>query len=84
MPAGYSRTPLVKKLGYKPGMRVIYVNAPAHYEDLLGGLPGNVDVRARLVGKFDLIHFFTTKLRFLCAVDEDWSGLKFVIRKDAR
>jgi hypothetical protein len=33
--AGYSVTPLAKKLGIKPGDRVAAVNAPAGYEELL-------------------------------------------------
>lgn len=137
MPAGYSGTPLGKKLGFKSGMRVTYVSAPSHYEDLLGELPDDIDVRVRLTGHFDLIHFFTTTFARLekdlprlskaleptgmlwiswpkgtskmetdlngnivrdtvlkgykrlvdvkvCAVDDDWSGLKVVVRKSAR
>ena len=33
--AGYSTTPLAKKLGYKPGQAVHLHNAPANYADLL-------------------------------------------------
>lgn len=34
MPAGYSGTPLAKKLGIKPGNRIKLVNEPDHYKDL--------------------------------------------------
>jgi len=102
MPAGYSGTPLVKRLGLEPGMRAAFVGAPPHYPELLGELPGDVRVLARVGAGMDFVHLFCTraselarKLRALaprlaqggmglvdvkvCAVDEDWSGLKFVI-----
>ena len=34
MPAGYSGTPLARKLGLKPGMRVRLLDAPDHYWEL--------------------------------------------------
>lgn len=37
MSAGYSATPLIKKLGFKPGWRVAVLNAPQDYFDLLPG-----------------------------------------------
>jgi hypothetical protein len=40
---GYSGTPLTKKLGIKPGHRVVLVNAPSGFEkQALGGLPDGV------------------------------------------
>lgn len=42
--AGYSGTPLAKKLGMRPGSRVVFPGAPAGFADGLDG----VDVRARL------------------------------------
>jgi hypothetical protein len=35
MPAGYSGTPLLKKLGIKPEMKVVLINQPTNYYDLL-------------------------------------------------
>lgn len=40
--AGYSGTPLVKKLGIKAGMTVALVGAPDGFERLLKGLPKGV------------------------------------------
>jgi CheY-like chemotaxis protein len=37
--AGYSGTPLPKKLGIKPGLAVLLVNAPSGFEHGLGALP---------------------------------------------
>ena len=135
MPAGYSGTPLVKKLGLRAGHRARVVDAPDHYLDLLGTLPGDVTFAKTTRGAFDFIHLFSTRAADLrrrlptlrnalepdgllwiswpkktssiasdldgngvraigldaglvdvkvCAVDEDWSGLKFVYRKRDR
>ncbi|MFW6202244.1 MAG: hypothetical protein ACOC8B_06685, partial [Gemmatimonadota bacterium] len=44
MSARYSGTPLVRKLGLKPGMRVRLLEAPDGYWDLLGGPPAALEV----------------------------------------
>lgn len=59
--AGYSKTPLLKKLGIKPGTRLIILNAPENYAQTLGELPENVTVAAALTGPLDFIHFFTVR-----------------------
>ena len=135
MPAGYSGTPLVKKLGLKAGMKACFVDAPDHYNDLLGDLPEPLRLLRRPGGDMDFVHFFVCRERRLdtrlpalkkslgpagmlwiswpkksskletevaesdvraagleaglvdvkiCAVDEDWSGLKFVYRVEDR
>ena len=161
MTAGYSGTPLAKKLGIKEGFAVGVVNAPDDYLRLVEPLPVNVDItyfgtdtlaapstpssqslghpssgrRGASVSAFDLVHFFTNSrdelgvglARFMklikqdgaiwvswykkaarlpteitedvirdvclplglvdvkvCAVDEKWSGLKLVIRRENR
>ena len=130
--AGYSGTPLIKKLGIKPGFHVLIVNEPKEYWDWLSPLPANVAVELKpIANKIDFVHLFTRQRKsfekeFLmlrktltrdgmlwiswpkkssklptdldeniirdfglkhglvdvkvCAVDEIWSGLKFVIR----
>ncbi|BDI29229.1 DUF3052 domain-containing protein [Capsulimonas corticalis] len=131
MSAGYSQTPLVKKLGVKAGMRVAFVNPPEGYQLLLGELPQPITIADPREGPLDFVHFFTLEsteleMRFpdlmraltpngmlwvswpkraskiatdlsdvhvreiglrlglvdvkVCAVDEIWSGLKFVYR----
>ncbi len=57
--AGYSKRALIDKLGIKPGMRVLMMNAPPNYGDTLGPIPDGVDVLTRLSGILDVIHFFT-------------------------
>ncbi len=57
--AGYSGTPLLKKLGITPIMKIMLINAPADYAELL-----QVDVSEQLCkGKEipDLVHLFTVK-----------------------
>ena len=133
--AGYSKTPLVRKLGIKPGFRIHLRDTPDDFDQTLGALPAGVEVRRILRGDFDLIHFFCDSRRKLdrcfprlkeglrrtgalwiswpkkaagrvtdlsggevrriglrnglvdikvCAVDDIWSGLKFVYRKSDR
>lgn len=135
MPAGYSGTPLAKKLGIKPGQRMSAPGAPANYQKLLAPLPEGVDIAARVGKTTGLVHLFTKSkaelakyleawLKVLppdaaiwvswpkktskvptditedtiravalpmglvdikvCAVDETWSGLKLVMRKELR
>jgi hypothetical protein len=129
--AGYSGTPLVKKLGIKPGQRIALLGGPQGYRKTLGLLPDQVNCAEQLGEKLDFIQLFATspaelKQRFkeskrclatngslwiswpkkasgvatdlnenlvreiglglglvdvkVCAVDETWSGLKFVVR----
>ena len=135
-PAGYSGTPLAKKLGVKPGHRVLARRPPVAWDELVPDLPEGVKLSARKGrGPYDLVHLFTKKRSELaaelpdlierierdgmiwvswpkkasgvatdvtedtvrelalplglvdvkvCAVDETWSGLKLVIRKELR
>ncbi len=129
--AGYSGTPLLHKLGIKPGMKVLFAAAPAGYAESLGPLPEGVTLMKRPGAALDFAHLFVISARDLeagfpalrdsladagmlwvswpkkasgkatdldenkvrqvgldlglvdvkvCAVDEVWSGLKFVRR----
>ncbi len=129
--AGYSGTPLVKKIGIKPGHRIILRNHPSSFLKDLGALPEGVQKTNKLAGKADVIVYFTDRRAALekdfrelikaqqtdgmiwiswpkrasgkptdldenivrdtglalgvvdvkvCAIDETWSGLKFVVR----
>jgi hypothetical protein len=59
--AGYSGTPLVRKLGFKPGMRVFYASAPAQFAQLVGDLPDGVRVLKRPANDLDLAMLFVTE-----------------------
>jgi hypothetical protein len=133
--AGYSGTPLAKKLGIKPDTELVLVGAPDGYRKLVEPLPEGVKFAARLSPRTDIVHVFMTRkaelgkalqgcraklkadgtvwvswpkkaakvetditedtvrelalpLGFVdikvCAVDETWSGLKLVVRKELR
>ncbi len=58
--AGYSGTPLPKKLGIKAGMVVGLLGAPDDVETTLGELPAAVTLRRGARGNCDLILWFTT------------------------
>jgi len=134
-PAGYSGTPLPKKLGIKEGHSVALLRAPAGFDGTLGELPDGVSVRTRAQGTNDVIVSFHTERRDfeatlpkalkamdvdgglwvawpkkaskvptditedtvrevclplglvdnkVCAIDEVWSGLRVVWRKELR
>ena len=135
MPAGYSGTPLAKKLGLKPGDLVSLLDAPAGFRKLLNPLPEGVRFVTKLEKAARIVHTFATSKSELartlaacrkilapdasiwvswpkkaakvptditedtvrevalplglvdikvCAVDETWSGLKLVLRKELR
>ncbi|HVU04846.1 MAG TPA: hypothetical protein VHE30_24010 [Polyangiaceae bacterium] len=62
--AGYSSTPLPKKLGIKEGSRVLLLGAPKDFERTLGALPALASLarKAPRGGPFDVvIRFFTSE-----------------------
>ena len=63
--AGYSGTPLIKKLGIKPGFSIGLINPPDDYLTLLGKLPPDVNFRRRLVAPTDFVHVFAASQRDL-------------------
>src|ERR1700722_6928683 len=60
--AGYSKTPLPKKLGIKEGCDVALINPPPAFEKTLGKLPSDAVIRSALSGQaqFDVIVVFVT------------------------
>src|SRR5258708_39820470 len=59
--AGYSGTPLAKKLGFKAPMTVYTVDAPRGYEAWLEGLEPGVDFSARAPRHLAAAHVFVTR-----------------------
>ena len=59
--AGYSGTPLVKKLGFKDNMRAAILSAPDAFDATLGPLPGGVTITRRLGGHKDMVIVFVTE-----------------------
>lgn len=56
--AGYSGTPLARKLGLKEGMSVHVANAPAGYRDWLAPLPAGLRWLPGLSAEAALVHLF--------------------------
>jgi hypothetical protein len=56
--AGYSGTPLPRKLGIAEGHRVAFARPPDEFQKALGPLPDGVAVRARVRGSLDVIVAF--------------------------
>ena len=61
MAAGYSGTPLAKKLGIKPGHAVALLGAPDGFEATLEGLPDGVTFRTAARGTNDVLVTFHTR-----------------------
>jgi hypothetical protein len=59
--AGYSGTPLAKKLGIRAGSRVAMIGAPAHYRTLLDPIPEGVQFARQPGATTELVHLFTTE-----------------------
>ena len=60
-PAGYSGTPLAKKLGIGEGCVLLAVDPPADYRALLQPLPAGVVFAEQLDSTVDVAHLFTTE-----------------------
>jgi hypothetical protein len=56
--AGYSGTPLAKKLGMVEGVNVVTLNAPEGYTRLLEPLPSGVCFEKKVSQKTDIVHLF--------------------------
>ena len=60
-PAGYSGTPLSKKLGIKPGTTVAVLSEPDGFRELLDPVPEGVTFRTSLRGHSDIVIAFFTE-----------------------
>lgn len=70
--AGYSNTPLAKKLGIKSGFEIALINQPAHYFSLFSDWPEGVKQVNKSSGPKDFIHYFATDAD---ALNKDMKGL---------
>lgn len=78
--AGYSGTPLVKKLGVKEGFEIYAVDAPADYRLLLAPLPAAVQFTAAPNYSTNMVHLFVTERRRL---ERALKGLRKKLAPDA-
>ena len=70
--AGYSGTPLPKKLGIKEGSLLATVHAPEGFAATLGALPSEAEWRTRLAPGLDVVVAFYTSR---AALAKEWSKL---------
>ena len=59
--AGYSGTPLVKKLGLRGGMTVQVIDAPLPYERIVDGLPPDLRFVVRTTPATQFVHLFVSE-----------------------
>ena len=59
--AGYSGTPLVKKIGIKPADRVLFASAPKGFEKEIGAMPDDVQMLNGASKDLNVALFFTDK-----------------------
>jgi hypothetical protein len=77
--AGYSGTPLAKKLGIVAGSRVVPRHAPKDFRGLLAPLPENVTFGTRVTASTDLVHLFSADADEL---ERELRALRAAIRSD--
>lgn len=77
--AGYSGTPLAKKLGITEGSRVVAKHAPADYAQLLGQLPAGVVFAKSVSQTTDVVHVFSDRKT---ALERELETLRKSIRPD--
>jgi len=63
--AGYSGTPLAKKLGIKNGFRIRIANQPPGYFDLFTDLPLDIKILEEKKTRKNLVHYFTKQFKEL-------------------
>jgi hypothetical protein len=67
VPAGYSGTPLVKKLGFTSATRLVVLDEPDEYGALLGELPPGLQRQPQSTATTTHVHVFVTERAVLAA-----------------
>ena len=78
--AGYSGTPLAKKLGIAAGTRIATTAAPAEYRSWLAPLPDGVVFATSVTASTDIVHLFCERRERL---ERELTRLRTTIRPDA-
>lgn len=61
--AGYSGTPLAKKLGIKPASRLLVINTPEQFWSWVEPLPDDVEIIENTAAPSDVMILFATRLK---------------------
>ena len=75
---GYSRTPLLKKLGIKPEMKVLIINRPDDYYKLLV-----VDINDQLCKKNEIPDFIHLFVKSVKEFESEMKALKSIYKKNS-
>jgi hypothetical protein len=75
MQAGYSGTPLARKLGLKPGLRVCALGAPKPYREIVAPWPDGIELQAKADATTHLVHLFVDSRAVLAAEAKRLRGL---------
>jgi hypothetical protein len=78
-PAGYSGTPLARKLGISEGSKVFAKNPPSDYAQLLASLPPGVKFEKTVTKSTDLVHVFSDRK---AGLKTDLERLRTAIKSD--
>lgn len=78
--AGYSGTPLPKKLGLKETTRLVVLGEPDDYAALLGPLPAGLQRQASVTETTSMVHVFVTRRQDL---DRHLRSLRQTLDPDA-
>jgi hypothetical protein len=80
VPAGYSETPLPKKLGITASTRLVVLGEPDEYAALLGALPEGMERLGSVTETTTLVHVFVKEREVLAA---HLKGLRSRLNPDA-
>ena len=78
--AGYSGTPLAKKLGFSESSRVLLLGAPPEFAALLEPLPAGIVFEGTASAQVDVAHIFVTRKEDLA---KQLGALRKALRPDA-
>ena len=76
--AGYSDTPLIKKLGFKPEMKVLLINQPDNYYDLI-----ETNISDQLCKKKETADFVHVFIKTVKEFEKVMKKLKIVCKKNS-
>ncbi len=75
--AGYSETPLLKKLGIKPAMKLLLINQPDDYYDLV-----EMNLQSQLYKKNELVDFVHLFVTYNKDFEKEMKKIKLLIKKN--
>ena len=75
--AGYSETPLLKKLGIKPAMKLLLINQPDDYSDLV-----EMNLQSQRCKKNEIVDFVHLFVTYKKDFEKEMKKIKLLIKKN--